>query len=94
MPNACVGRAVCRYGEAEQRLAGVFDACAELGSAVVFLDEIDALATARDGGGGMHEATRRSLSVLLRKLDGFETNKSTVRAMQISFSAAMPSFAK
>ena len=70
------------YGEAEQRLGAVFDACAEMGSTVIFLDEIDALAQSRDsgggGGGGMHEATRRSLSVLLRRLDGFDTNKSTV----------------
>ena len=70
------------YGEAEQRLGAVFDACAEMGSTVIFLDEIDALAQSRDsgggGGGGMHEATRRSLSVLLRRLDGFDSNKSTV----------------
>ena len=69
------------YGEAEQRLGAVFDACAEMGSAVIFLDEIDALAQSRDGGGGgggMHEATRRSLSVLLRRLDGFDANQSTV----------------
>ena len=65
------------YGEAEQRLAAVFDAVAELGEAVIFLDEVDALATSRDGG-TIHEATRRSLSVLLRKLDGFEANASTV----------------
>ena len=55
------------YGEAEQRLAAVFDCCAELGSTVIFLDEIDSLAPSRDADSGMHEATRRSLSVLLRK---------------------------
>mmetsp|Transcript_6524 Transcript_6524/g.16870 ORF Transcript_6524/g.16870 Transcript_6524/m.16870 type:complete len:553 (+) Transcript_6524:14-1672(+) len=68
------------YGEAEQRLGAVFDACAEMGSTVIFLDEIDALAQSRDGGvsGSMHEATRRSLSVLLRRLDGFDANQSTV----------------
>lgn len=65
------------YGEAEQKLAAIFDACAEVGSMVIFLDEIDALATSRDDA-GMHEASRRSLSVLLRKLDGFEANQSTV----------------
>ena len=66
------------YGEAEQRLAAVFDACAEMGESIVFIDEIDALATSRDSDGGMHEATRRSLSVLLRRLDGFDANESTV----------------
>ena len=66
------------YGEAEQRLAAVFDACAEMGPSVIFFDEIDALATSRDSDGGMHEATRRSLSVLLRRLDGFDANEATV----------------
>ena len=64
------------YGEAEQRLATVFDACNELGESILFFDEIDALATSRDNEMGMHEATRRSLSVLLRRLDGFEENTS------------------
>jgi len=45
-----------------------------MGSTVIFLDEIDALATSRDDA-GIHEASRRSLSVLLRKLDGFEGNR-------------------
>ena len=57
--------------------AAVFDACAEMGETVIFLDEIDALATSRDDA-GMHEVTRRSLSVLLRKLDGFHQNERTV----------------
>ena len=59
-------------------MAAVFDAAAEMGESVIFMDEIDALATSRDAPGGMHEATRRSLSVLLRRLDGFDPNASTV----------------
>jgi hypothetical protein len=87
------------YGEAEQRLASVFEAAhaladggesdgalgasrapapADAGSrsasppgVVVFIDEVDSLATARSG--DMHEATRRCLGVLLRSLDGFAT---------------------
>jgi hypothetical protein len=42
---------------------------------IIFLDELDALATSR--GGDMHEATRRILGVLLRHLDGFDANKKT-----------------
>ena len=48
-----------------------------MGSTVIFLDEIDALATSRDDA-GIHDASRRSLSVLLRRLDGFDANETTV----------------
>ncbi|MBS1266698.1 MAG: VCP-like ATPase [Candidatus Woesearchaeota archaeon] len=64
------------YGESERNLAGVFDASSDLGDALVFLDEIDSLATSRER--GLYEATRRVLSVLLRKIDGFEPNDKTV----------------
>ena len=64
------------YGEAERNLAGVFDACSDLGNALIFLDEIDSLATSRES--GLYEATRRVLSVLLRKIDGFEPNDKTI----------------
>jgi SpoVK/Ycf46/Vps4 family AAA+-type ATPase len=64
----------------------VFDAAEALG-AVLFIDEVDALAGSRgtsssssggdpgSGGGGssdMHEATRRLLSVILQRVDGLE----------------------
>ena len=45
----------------------VFEACAELDDSIIFLDEVDALATSRDND-QMHEASRRVLSVLLRKV--------------------------
>eukprot|EP00850_Spirogloea_muscicola_P006422 SM000030S11431 [mRNA] locus=s30:595720:599754:+ [translate_table: standard] len=65
------------YGESERLLASVFTASKTLqGGAIVFLDEIDALATARNG--EMHEATRRILSVLLRQMDGFERDSGVV----------------
>lgn len=64
------------YGEAEARLGRMLEACEALpDGCVVFLDEVDALATAR--GDGMHEATRRTLGVLLRHMDGFDANKRT-----------------
>ena len=102
------------YGEAEQRLAGVFEAARALaagwgggggkegeeegssptpahagssgpGKALVFLDEVDSLATSRGGGGGggsdMHEATRRVLGVLLRALDGFAGGRGVVTVL-------------
>lgn len=64
------------YGESSQNLAYVFDAAALFPSSLIFLDEIDSLAGNRDD--GMFEATRNLLSVLLRKLDGFEGKPSTI----------------
>ncbi|CAM9690633.1 unnamed protein product, partial [Phaeothamnion confervicola] len=61
------------YGESEKKLSQIFEACDEIGGAIIFIDEIDALATSRSSG-NMHEATRRVLSVLLQKagcVDGF-----------------------
>lgn len=43
-----------------------------MGSVILFIDEIDALATSRET--GLHEATRRILSTLLRKIDSFESD--------------------
>ena len=64
------------YGESERNLAGIFDVAHNMGNSILFLDEIDSLAASRDG--NMHEATRRVLSVLLRKIDGFESNDKTL----------------
>ncbi|KAL2630020.1 hypothetical protein R1flu_014706 [Riccia fluitans] len=65
------------FGESERLLASIFHAGNELpNGAILFLDEIDALATARDS--EMHEATRRMLSVLLRQMDGFEQDSKIV----------------
>ncbi|KAB1201556.1 Proteasome-activating nucleotidase [Morella rubra] len=65
------------YGESERLLGKVFSLANELSSgAIIFLDEIDSFAVARDT--EMHEATRRILSVLLRQIDGFEQDKKVV----------------
>ena len=64
------------YGESSQNLAYVFDAAALFPSALIFLDEIDSLAGSREE--GIVEATRKLLSVLLRKLDGFEGKPRTL----------------
>ncbi|KAF6251022.1 P-loop containing nucleoside triphosphate hydrolase protein [Scenedesmus sp. NREL 46B-D3] len=59
------------YGESEQNMAKLFKACEALGGCIIFLDELDALATSRERA-DMHEATRRLLGVLLREIDGFD----------------------
>lgn len=60
------------YGESESRLAEIFEAASAMGSVILFIDEIDSLATSRES--GLHEATRRILSTLLRKIDSFESD--------------------
>ncbi|CAL5410588.1 unnamed protein product [Camellia sinensis] len=65
------------YGESERLLGKVFSLANEIpNGAIIFLDEVDSFAVARDN--EMHEATRRILSVLLRQIDGFEQEKKVV----------------
>ncbi|KAL9243486.1 hypothetical protein vseg_017367 [Gypsophila vaccaria] len=65
------------YGESERLLGKVFSLANEIPTgAIIFLDEVDSFAIARDS--EMHEATRRILSVLLRQIDGFEQDKKVV----------------
>lgn len=59
------------YGESETKLAEIFEAAQGMGKSILFIDEIDSLATSRET--GLHEATRRILSTLLRKIDSFES---------------------
>ena len=63
-------------GQGEQQLAAIFEAAEALGGegrpALLFLDELDALAGNRQR--EMHEASRRMLSVLLRRMDGLEAS--------------------
>ena len=64
------------YGQSSQNLSQIFDACEDMGGAIIFLDEIDSLAGSRDQ--NMFEATRQVLSVLLRRLDGIDSAASTI----------------
>ncbi len=64
------------YGESAKNLSEIFDLADNFDKVILFLDEIDSLAGSREE--GMLEATRRILSVLLRKIDGFENSKKTL----------------
>ena len=35
------------YGESEKRFAEIFDTCKHLGKSIIFIDEIDAIASTR-----------------------------------------------
>jgi len=52
-------------------ISQIFDACDKLGGAIIFIDEIDSLVGSRDNQ-SMHEATRRILSVILQRVEGFQ----------------------
>ena len=59
------------YGESEKKLSELFDYCEALGKSIIFIDEIDSVAGDREGA---HEASKRVLSTLLRRVDGMETD--------------------
>ena len=61
------------YGEAEKNLSLIFEKSAGLGKSIIFIDEIDALAISRSER-NTHEVSKRLVSVLLRKLDSFESD--------------------
>jgi SpoVK/Ycf46/Vps4 family AAA+-type ATPase len=59
------------YGDSEKKLSQIIDACDKLGNSIIFIDEIDALAQNRENENGIHEVSKRILSVLLQRLEGF-----------------------
>ena len=66
------------YGESEKNLSKIFDICDTLSDgAIIFIDEVDALATSRDNS-NMHEATRRILSIVLQRIEGFSKSGRSV----------------
>jgi transitional endoplasmic reticulum ATPase len=63
------------YGEAERRVQDIFERARKGAPAVIFLDEIDAIARAREDS---HEATHRVVSTLLENMDGLEESKGVM----------------
>ncbi|TXG49137.1 hypothetical protein EZV62_025012 [Acer yangbiense] len=56
------------YGESEQAIHRVFDSASQAAPAVVFIDELDAIAPARKDGG--EELSQRMVATLLNLIDG------------------------
>ncbi|MBI4743330.1 MAG: CDC48 family AAA ATPase [Actinobacteria bacterium] len=61
------------YGESESRLRAVFENAQKNTPAIIFIDEIDAIAPKREEMGGEKQVERRVVAQLLALLDGLES---------------------
>lgn len=66
------------YGETTKTLADILHTANQLGRCVVFIDECDTIGLSRDSSTEIHEVTRRTLSVLLRHIDGMDGAQNTI----------------
>lgn len=66
------------YGETTRKLAEILAAANDLGTCVVFIDECDSIGLSRDSQTEIHEVTRRTLSVLLRHIDGMDGPQNSI----------------
>ncbi|WP_392535578.1 AAA family ATPase [Nostoc sp. C117] len=64
------------YGEAEQRLRGIFEKAAKNAPCIIFIDEIDSLAPDRNSVEG--EVEKRVVAQLLGLMDGFSHNQGVI----------------
>jgi transitional endoplasmic reticulum ATPase len=60
------------YGESEKHIAEVFKRARQVAPAIVFLDELDALAPVRGAAAGEPQVTERIVNQLLSEMDGLE----------------------
>jgi len=61
------------YGESEKRLRSVFEDAQNHAPAIIFIDEIDAIAPKREEMGGEKQVERRVVAQLLSLLDGLQS---------------------
>jgi transitional endoplasmic reticulum ATPase len=66
------------YGDSEAKLREVFAAAEKRAPAIVFIDEIDAIAPKRDGLGGEKQLERRVVAQLLTLMDGLSERGQVV----------------
>jgi transitional endoplasmic reticulum ATPase len=66
------------YGESEARLRSVFDEAKVNAPAIIFIDEIDAIAPKREELGGEKQVERRVVAQLLALMDGLESRGEIV----------------
>ncbi len=66
------------YGESEGRLRSVFEEAKSHAPAIIFIDEIDAIAPKREDMGGEKQVERRVVAQLLALLDGLESRGQVI----------------
>jgi transitional endoplasmic reticulum ATPase len=66
------------YGESEARLRSIFEDAQKHAPAIIFIDEIDAIAPKREDMGSEKQVERRVVSQLLALLDGLESRGHVV----------------
>jgi transitional endoplasmic reticulum ATPase len=66
------------YGEAEGNLRGVFDEAKKHAPAIIFIDEIDAIAPKREEMSGDRQVERRVVAQLLALMDGLESRGNVI----------------
>ncbi len=66
------------YGESEKHIAEVFKKARQVAPAIIFLDELDALAPVRGTAAGEPHVTERIVNQLLTELDGLEELRGVV----------------
>jgi transitional endoplasmic reticulum ATPase len=66
------------YGESEARLRSIFDDAQKNTPAIIFIDEIDAIAPKREDMGGEKQVERRVVAQLLSLLDGLQSRGQVI----------------
>jgi len=66
------------YGESEARLRSVFEDAQKHAPAIIFIDEIDAIAPKREEMGGEKQVERRVVAQLLALMDGLESRGNVI----------------
>ena len=66
------------YGESEARLRGIFEEAEKNAPAIIFIDEIDAIAPKREEMGGEKQVERRVVAQLLALMDGLESRGDVI----------------
>ncbi|MBQ9424134.1 MAG: CDC48 family AAA ATPase [Pyramidobacter sp.] len=66
------------YGESEERLRAVFEEAQQNAPAIIFIDEVDAIAPKREEMGGEKQVERRVVAQLLTLMDGLSARGQVV----------------